>query len=261
MADSTRLALVTGASTGIGFELAKLFAANGYDLVIAADEPRIHGAAEELSALGPTVTAVEADLRTADGVAGLYRTATSGGRQLDAAALNAGIGRAGRFIDGDLDEDMSIIDLNVRSTVHLARLVLSDMAAAGAGRVLFTSSTVAAMPGSYQSMYNASKSFVQSFAEALHDEMRGTGVTVTALMPGPVDTAFFDRAEMDNTVIGGLLPKDDPAEVARHGFEAMMRGDQKVVAASAMSKALGTLNTVLPDAVKAAMNRLIARPR
>jgi short-subunit dehydrogenase len=207
------------------------------------------------------VTPVEVDLRTGDGVAALYQQATAGGRQPDAVALNAGIGRAGRFIDGDLAEDMSIIDLNVRSTVHLAKLVLSDMAARGSGRVLFTSSTVAAIAGSHQSMYNASKSFVQNFAEALHDEMRGTGVTVTALMPGPVDTAFFDRAKMRDTLLGGLLPKDDPADVARQGFEAMMRGDQRVVAASAMSKALGAATTVLPDAVKARMNRLIAKPR
>ncbi|MBO0675952.1 SDR family NAD(P)-dependent oxidoreductase [Mycolicibacterium sp. S2-37] len=261
MADSTTLALVTGASTGIGFELAKLFATNGYDLVIAADEAQIHVAAQQLSEYGHAVTPVEVDLRSPDGVVELYREATAGGRHLDAAALNAGIGRAGRFVDGDLADDMSIIDLNVRSTVHLAKLVLRDMADRGSGRVLFTSSTVAAIPGSYQSMYNASKSFVQNFAEALHDEMRGTGVTVTALMPGPVDTRFFDRAKMRNTLIGGVLPKDDPADVARQGYEALMRGDQKVVAASAMSKALGAVDAVLPDAVKARMNRLIAKPR
>lgn len=261
MAPQNQLALITGASSGIGFELAKLFAQHGYDLVIAADEAQIHVAAQELSALGTSVTPVEVDLRSSDGVAALYQKATGDGRHLDAAALNAGIGRSGRFIDGDLSEDLSIIDLNVRSTVHLAKLVLRDMADRGAGQVLFTSSTVAAMPGSEQSMYNASKSFVQSFAEALHDEMRGTGVTVTSLMPGPVDTKFFDRSKQRNTLIGGVVPKDDPADVARQGFEAMRRGDQKVVAASLMSKALGAANTVLPDAIKAKMNRLIAKPR
>ncbi|WP_197377496.1 SDR family NAD(P)-dependent oxidoreductase [Mycolicibacterium baixiangningiae] len=260
MGRATKLALVTGASTGIGFELAKLFAEHGYDLVIAADEPRIHVAAQELSSIGREVTPVEVDLRTQDGVAELYRTATAGGRHLDAAAINAGVGRAGRFVDGDLDEDLSIIDLNVRSTVHLARLVLGDMVDRGSGRVLFTSSTVAAMPGSYQSIYNASKSFVQSFSEALHDELRDTGVTVTALMPGPVDTEFFTRAKMRNTPVGGPMPKDDPADVARQGYEAMMRGDRKVIAASLMSKALGAANMVLPDGVKARLNRLIVRP-
>lgn len=260
MVEATKLALVTGASTGIGFELAKQFAEHGYDLVIAADEPRIHAAAQELSRTGREVTPVEVDLRSDDGVTLLHRTATADGRHIDAAAINAGIGRAGRFVDGDLDEDLAIIDLNVRSTVHLARLVLADMVERGSGRVLFTSSTVAAIPGSYQSMYNASKSFVQNFAEAMHDELRDTGVTVTALMPGPVDTEFFTRAKMRNTPVGGPLPKDDPADVARQGFEALMRGDQKVVAASLMSKALGAASAVVPDAVKARLNRLIARP-
>ncbi|BBY15825.1 SDR family NAD(P)-dependent oxidoreductase [Mycolicibacterium litorale] len=260
MAQATKLALVTGASTGIGFELARQFAQHGYDLVVAADEAQIHVAAQELSGTGRKVTPVEVDLRTEDGVAGLYQQATADGRRLDAAAINAGIGRAGRFVDGDLNEDLAIVDLNVRSTVHLARLVLGDMVDRGSGRVLFTSSTVAAMPGSYQSIYNASKSFVQSFAEALHDELRDTGVSVTALMPGPVDTEFFTRAKMRNTPVGGPLPKDDPADVARQGYEALMRGDRKVVASSLMSKALGAANTVLPDAVKARLNRLIARP-
>jgi short-subunit dehydrogenase len=260
MAEATKLALVTGASTGIGFELAKLFARDGYELVIAADEARIYVAAQELSRIGREVTPVEVDLRTEEGVASLYEKATANGRRLDAAAINAGIGRAGRFVDGDLHEDLAIVDLNVRSTVHLARLVLGDMADRGSGRVLFTSSTVAAMPGSYQSIYNASKSFVQNFAEALHDEMRDTGVTVTALMPGPVDTEFFTRAKMRNTPVGGPLPKDDPADVARQGYDALMRGDKKVVAASLMSKALGAANMVLPDGVKARMNRLIAKP-
>lgn len=206
------------------------------------------------------MTPVQVDLRTEAGVSALYQKATADGRRLDAVAINAGIGRAGRFVDGDLHEDLAIVDLNVRSTVHLARLVLGDMVDRGSGRVLFTSSTVAAMPGSHQSIYNASKSFVQSFAEALHDEIRDTGVTVTALMPGPVDTAFFTRAKMRNTPVGGPLPKDDPADVARQGYEAMMRGDRKVVASSLMSKALGAVNTALPDGVKARMNRLIARP-
>lgn len=260
MAEATRLALVTGASTGIGFELAKLFAQDGYEVVIAADEAQIHAAAQKLSGIGGQVTPVEVDLRSEEGVASLYEKATANGRRLDAAAINAGIGRAGRFVDGNLDEDLAIVDLNVRATVHLAKLVLGDMVERGSGRVLFTSSTVAAMPGSYQSIYNASKSFVQNFAEALHDELRDSGVTVTALMPGPVDTEFFTRAKMRNTPVGGPLPKDDPSDVAKQGYDAMMRGDRKVVAASLMSKALGAANMVLPDGVKARMNRLIAKP-
>jgi short-subunit dehydrogenase len=133
------------------------------------------------------------------------------------------------------------------------------MAAQGAGKVLYTSSVVSQMPGSHQTMYAASKSFVQSFAEALHDEMRGTGVTVTSLMPGPTDTNFFARVGMADTVVG-RMPKDDPGKVAKQGYDAMMRGDQKVVAASILSKGMGLANRFLPDSAKAVAHRLISQP-
>jgi len=250
------LALVTGASSGIGFELAKLFAGGGYDLVVAADEGSIEACADKLRAAGVGVRAVRVDLRKPEDVDRLYRTATGDGRTLQAAALNVGSGRVGAFIDGDLDDDLGIVDLNVRSTVHLAKLVLVDMARQGSGKVLFTSSIVAGMPGWNQSMYNASKSFVQSFAEALHDEMRATGVTVTSLMPGPTATNFFWRAGMSDTLLA-RMPKDDPARVARQGYDALMSGDRKVLAASLFSKAMGMTNWLLPDSVKSAVNRLI----
>lgn len=252
------LALVTGASSGIGFELAKLFADDGYDLVVAADDDAIQASADKLGATGVGVRAVQVDLRKPDDVELLYRTATDG-RRLDAAVLNAGIGRAGPFVEGDLNSDLSIVDLNVRSTVHLAKLVLSDMASRGEGKVLFTSSVASTMPGSLQTVYNASKSFVQSFSEALHDELRDTGVTVTSLMPGPTETDFFRRGHMLDTVVG-QMPKDDPAEVAKHGYDALMKGDRKVVAASVLSKAIGLVNRVLPDSVKAVTSRVISLP-
>jgi short-subunit dehydrogenase len=257
----TKLALITGASSGIGLELARLFAGDGYDLVVAADEAEITDTALELTAAtGVDVRPVQVDLRNAVDVARLYDTATSGGRALDAVALNAGRGRAGRFVDDDLETDLGIVDLNVRSAVQLAKLVLRDMAARGAGKVLFTSSLVAMMPGSHQTIYNASKSFIQSFAEALHDEFRGTDVTVTALMPGPTDTWFFHRADMLDTVLGRMPFKDDPADVAKQGYDALMRGDRKVVASSINSKAIGLAARVLPDSVKAVANRLIVAP-
>jgi uncharacterized protein len=259
MAQARALALVTGASSGIGFELAKLFGDDGYDLIVAAEDDGIHASADKLAASGVNVRPVQVDLRKPDDVERLYRSATGDGRRLDAAALNAGIGRAGRFVDEDLDRDLDIVDLNVRSTVHLAKLVLRDMAASGTGKVLFTSSIVAAMPGSYQTVYNASKSFVQSFAEALHDEMRDIDVTITSLMPGPTDTNFFRRAGMEDTRVG-RMPKDDPREVAKQGYEALMRGKQKVVAESLTTKAMGLANRFLPDSVKALANRLIATP-
>ncbi|WP_304108756.1 SDR family oxidoreductase [Mycolicibacterium bacteremicum] len=256
----SRLAVVTGASSGIGAELAGLFAADGYDLVVVADEPEIVDTADRLARPGTTVTPVQVDLRVPESVDQVYRTIAEDGRTPAAVALNAGMVRAGAFVDGDLQTDLGIIDLNVRSTVHLAKLVLRDMAARGSGKLLFTSSLVAMMPGSYQSMYNASKSFVQSFAEALHDEMRGTGITVTALMPGPTDTALFRRAGMLDTLLARMPFKDDPADTAKQGYDAMMRGDQKVVASSATSKLTGAVLGVVPDSLKAAMNRVIATP-
>ncbi|MBI3228547.1 MAG: SDR family NAD(P)-dependent oxidoreductase [Mycolicibacterium cosmeticum] len=257
---STALAVVTGASSGIGLELARLFAADGYDLVVVADEEEIDDAAAELSTTGSAVEAVRVDLRDADAVRQVYRVISAGGRVPAAVALNAGIGRAGRFVDGELSADLDIIDVNVRSTVALAKLVLRDMASRDQGRALFTSSIVATMPGSYQTMYNASKSFIQSFAEGLHDEFRGSGVSVTALMPGPTDTAFFRRAAMIDTPLGRLPFKDDPAKTARQGYLAMMRGEQKVVASSMTSKLMGAVAHVLPDSVKATANRLMVKP-
>jgi short-subunit dehydrogenase len=251
------LALVTGASSGIGFELSKLFADDGYDLVIAAEDDGIHASADKLATAGIEVTPVQVNLRKPEDVERLYRSVD--GRPLAAAALNAGVGRAGPFVDGDLDTDLTIVDLNVRSTVHLAKLVLTDMAGSGTGKVLFTSSIASTMPGSLQTVYNASKSFIQSFAEALHDELRDTGVTVTSLMPGPTETNFFRRANMLDTVVG-RMPKDDPAAVAKQGYNALMKGDRKVVAESALSKAMGLANRVLPDSVKAIASRIISRP-
>lgn len=255
----TKLALVTGASSGIGFELAKLFAQNGYDLVVAADGDGIHDVPARLSETGVSVQPIQVDLRTPDGVEHLFQSTVDGGRAISAAALNAGVGRGDMFLKSELDDDLSVIDLNVRSTVHLAKLVLRDMANREQGKVLLTSSVASMMPGSYQPVYNASKSFVQSFAKALQDELRDSPITVTALLPGPTDTNFFTRAKMDNTPVG-KMPKDDPADVARQGFDALMRGDKQVVAGSPMSKLMGTVSRVLPDPVKAAGSRLISVP-
>jgi short-subunit dehydrogenase len=260
MKDARKLALVTGGSSGIGFELAGVFGRNGYDVVIAAEDDNVYAAADKLSVQGATVRAVQVDLRKPENVEGLYRDATSMGRPLDAAALNAWTGRGGKFVDGELEADLNIVDLNVLSTVQLAKLVLADMVERGTGKVLLTSSIVAMVPGSFQTMYNASKSFIQSFAEAVHDEMRGTDVTVTALMAGPTDTKFFRRTGMLNTAIGMMPSKDDPAKVAQQGFDALMRGDRKVVAESTSTKLIGVVSRFLPDSVKAGANRLISMP-
>jgi uncharacterized protein len=255
----TRLALVTGASSGIGLELAKQFAQHGYDLVVAAEDEGIDDVPAKLANFGVDVQPVRVDLRHSDDVERLYAEATAGGRTIAAAALNAGVGTGDMFLETDLAQDMSVVDLNVRSTVHLAKLVLRHMADRNDGKVLFTSSVASMMPGSYQSVYNASKSFVQSFSEALRDELRDKSITITALMPGPTGTNFFHRAGLDDTLVG-RMSKDDPAQVARQGFEALMSGHQKVVGGSLSSKAMGTVSRVLPDKVKAVGSRLISVP-
>jgi short-subunit dehydrogenase len=249
------LALVTGASSGIGLELARRFAANGFDLLLAADEPSVTAVAEELG----HAEAVVADLASPAGVEEVH--ARVAGRPVDAVALNAGIVAGGDFArGGDLERELRLVDLNVRSVVHLAKLVVGDMAARGRGRVLFTSSIVAGMPGPYQSTYNASKSFVQSFALALRDELRDSGVTVTTLMPGPTETGIFARAGMLDTRLGASDHKDDPADVARDAYDALMQGRERVVSHSLAAKAVGAGGRLLPDSVKAALNRLVTRP-
>ncbi|MGY1593954.1 SDR family NAD(P)-dependent oxidoreductase [Geodermatophilus sp. SYSU D00708] len=250
---------MTGASSGIGLELARQFAGAGFDLVVNAEDTELTTAAAQLREGGTTVQEVRADLRTAAGVDAVWAAVQATGRPLAAAALNAGVGQGGPFVENELDEELEIIDLNVTSTVRLAKLVLRDMVARNEGRVLFTSSIASTMPGSFQAIYNASKSFIQSFAEALVEELKDTGVTVTSLMPGPTDTEFFDRAEMQDTKIGAGK-KDDPAQVAEQGFEALMKGEDKVVAGSLMTKVQGAANAVIPDRLKSKAHRQMAEP-
>jgi len=261
-APTTRpLALVTGASSGIGKELAVVFAREGFDLVVTAEDDRIHQAAAELGgADGVRVEAVQVDLRDPEGVKELWRRVTDGGRRLDAAAPNDGVGAGGEFADDTrLPDELSIVDLNVRSTVHLAKLVSGQMAHHGGGRILFTSSIASTMPGTFQAVYNASKSFVQSFALALRAELKDSGVSVTSLMPGPTETEFFERADMLDTKVGSGS-KDDPADVARMGFEALMSGDERVVASSLSTKLQGRGSRLMPDRLKAEMHRRMAEP-
>ena len=194
------LAVVTGASSGIGFELARQFAEHGFDLVIVADDEGIVAAANELRDLRVQVEPVQADLARAADVDRLWERVRARGRPLDAIALTAGAGVGGPFVDTDLEEEIRLIELNVVSTVRLAKYAIRDMVSRGAGRILFTSSIAAELPAPFLAVPGASKSFVQSFAEALHHELRDTGVTVTALQPGPM------------------------AEVARQGYEALMAG-------------------------------------
>src|SRR4051812_39711133 len=240
------LALVTGASTGIGRALARQFAEHGFDLVVAADDDAIWDAADALRGLGVTVTAEQVDLATAEGVTALHAAAREAGT-VAAAALNAGIGVSGSFTETDLDSDLRLVDLNCRSTVHLAKLLTRDMVRAGSGRLLFTASIAAKAPGPYHATYAASKAFVHSFAEAIRVELADTGVTVTSLMPGPTETDFFERADMLDTKVGATDAKDDADDVARDGFEALMAGKDHVVAGSMTNTVQAAAASVTPD--------------
>lgn len=258
--DSNRpLALVTGASSGIGYELAKQFLANGFDVLITAEDEELSAAAGNLKDLGGAVYVEQIDLSDRQGAQALYAAATALGRPLEAVALNAGIGVGGPFLENSLEAELRLIDLNVVSTVMLAKYVAADMVARGSGRILFTSSVVARMPSPFQAIYGASKAFVQSFGQALRNELKDTGVTVTTLLPGPTETEFFERAGLTDTRLGAS-DKDDPALVAEQGFKGMMKGNGNVLGGSAKSKTMGLSGNVTPDGAGAEMNRKLNEP-
>jgi uncharacterized protein len=221
-----KFAIVTGASTGIGLELARECAKHGFDLLIAANEPQINDAAEELRGEGGTVEAVQADLATLEGVDQLYEKIN--GRLVDALLANAGRGLGKAFLDQDFEDARYVIDTNVTGTIYLIHKIGRDMRAQGDGRILITGSIAGFMPGSYQAVYNGTKAFLDSFSYALREELKDAGVTVTCLMPGATETEFFRRADMMDTNVG-TSKKDDPADVAKNGFAAMMNGEGGVV--------------------------------
>jgi uncharacterized protein len=255
-------AVVTGASSGIGLELAKQFAQNGFDLLVTSTGLGIEAAAEECRSLGAAVQTTAADLSTYDGVETLYAEIQKVGRPVDAIAINAGIGLGGDFVrETSLKDELHLIQLNVVSTVHLAKRVMKDMAERGEGRVLFTASISATLPTPFEAVYGASKAFMLSFAEATRNELKDSGVSVTALMPGPTDTNFFHRAGMDDTKVGAHEKRtNDPADVARQGFEALMAGKDHVIAASLRTKFEGAVNKIMPETLKAAQHRKRAEP-
>lgn len=260
--DSTArpLAVVTGASSGIGYELAKQFAQNGFDLLVTAQSGGVNEVVPTLEKLGAKVETVQSDLATYDGVEELYRAIKSMGRPVAAIAINAGVGVGGDFVrETDLQAELNLINLNVVSAVHLAKRVLKDMVDRNQGRVLFTASIASLMPGPFEAVYAASKAFIHSFSEAIRNELKDTGITITALMPGPTETNFFHRAGMDDTKVGSEK-KDDPAQVAEQGFKALMEDRDDVVAGSLKTKAQATVSKVLPDPVNAEQHRKLSEP-
>ncbi|CAA0096672.1 putative oxidoreductase [Starkeya nomas] len=252
------LAVVTGASTGIGFELARIAAEKGYDLIIAADEPRIEEAALKLRGLGAAVVPVEADLAQLEGVDELYETILTIGRPVDLLMANAGIGLGHAFLEQDVDAWQRVVDTNITGTIYLIQRIGKDMQERNAGRILITGSIAGFMPGSFQAVYNGTKAFLNSFSFALRNELQDTGVTVTCLMPGATDTEFFARAGMLDTKVG-QDEKDDPAEVARNGFEAMMNGEGDVVSGWKNKLQTAAAN-VMPAGMLAEQHRKMAEP-
>jgi short-subunit dehydrogenase len=252
------LAIVTGASSGIGLELARIAADNGFDLLIAADEPAIHQAADSLRTDGRSVDAVEADLSTLEGVDKLYAAVKANGRQIGALFANAGRGLGKGFLDQDVAEWRRVVDTNITGTLYLIHKIGNDLRAQNSGRILITGSIAGFMPGSFQAVYNGTKAFIDSFSFALRNELKDTRVTVTCLMPGATETEFFERADMMDTKIGAAK-KDDPAYVAKVGFDAMMKGEGDIVSGW-KNKLQSAAANILPSGLLAEQHRKMAEP-
>ena len=250
-----KFGVVTGGSSGIGFELAKLLVANDFDVLVAAEGDDIAAAALRLGAHASKV-----DLATYDGVENLWTAIQGFHRPVDVLALNAGIGVHGNFLTTNLSDEIRMISLNVLSVVHLAKRVLPEMVARHEGRVLVMSSVAGTMPATYMAAYGGTKAFDLQFAEALREELADTGVTVTAVLPGPTETRFFARAHMQGTKVGADENKDGAAMVAKQAYDAMMAGKDKVYVGGWRARLLGMANEVMPEAWKARQHGKLARP-
>lgn len=253
---ANQLAVVTGASTGIGLELARCCAEDGFDLVVAANEPAIQLVAAELRTSGTKVEAVEADLATTEGVDKLC--GAIGDRPIDVLLANAGVGLGRAFLDQDFGRIRRVIDTNVTETLYLIHRAGNAMLRRNSGRILITGSIAGFTPGSFQAVYNGSKAFLDSFSFALREELRDSGITVTCLMPGATETEFFRRADMMDTKVG-TEEKDDAREVARAGFDAMLRGESDIVTGM-KNKIQSTVANVTPNEMLARQHRKMAEP-
>ncbi len=258
---ANQLAVVTGASMGIGYNLAKVFAENGFDLVLASEPDGLAKAEADFKALGVQVKTVAADLSKYEEVMRFWGEVEAMGRPVDAIAINAGIGVGGLFAETDLDKEVRLIRTNVEGTVHLAKHAVKHMVAKGSGKILITASIASEMVAPREAVYAASKSFDLSFAKSLRAELEDAGVTVTALQPGPTDTHFFDRAELGDTDAGTKGKKQsDPYDVAKQGFEALMAGKDHVYSASLSTKIQGALMDLVPESLQAKMHDDMAKP-
>ncbi len=256
MSQANKFAVVTGASAGIGLELARECATNGFDVLVCSDSASINEVGPSLRNANASVEAVQADLSGPEGVDKLY--AAIGGRKVDVLMANAGRGLGHAFLDQDVAAFRSVVDTNITGTLLLLHKVGRDMRAAKSGRILITGSIAGFLPGTYQAVYNGSKAFLDSFSFALRHELKDSGVTVTCLMPGATETDFFETADMMDTKVG-TAKKDDPAMVAKVGFKAMMAGDGDVVAGW-HNKLQAAIAHVAPADMLAEMHRKMAEP-
>ncbi len=256
MISTRKFAIVTGASSGIGYELARICAENGYDLLIAADDPDIESAADELRSKGVEVDFLLVDLATVEGVDALMQA--SNRRPVDILIANAGHGLGRGFLDQDFNEVRHVIDTNITGTIYLVQSVAREMVSRQEGKILITGSIAGFMPGTFHAVYNGTKAFIDSFSFALRAELNDTGVTVTCLMPGATETEFFKRADLMDTKVG-TDEKADAAKVARDGFEAMMKGEGDVVSGW-KNKLQTALANITPAGMLAEQHRKMAEP-
>jgi short-subunit dehydrogenase len=252
MENSGKIALVTGATSGIGLELAKLFAKDGYNLVITArDQAELDQTSRTLQAEGIEVIAIAKDLFDREEAFSLYAEIKEKGIEIDVLVNNAGQGVYGKFNQTDIDRELSIIDLNIASLVVLTKCFLTDMVARNSGKILNLASVASKLPGPWQAVYHGTKAFVLSFTEAVREEVKDTEITITALMPGVTDTDFFNKADMqDSKAVQDEDAMADPADVARDGYEALMAGKDKVIS-GLKNKLQVAMSAVTPDSTVA----------
>jgi len=259
---TNQFALVTGASSGIGLSLAKELAGRGYDVAICSSGDRLDSAQAELQGLGTEIFKIQADLASRKGVEQLWSEVEALGRKLDIVCINAGVGVGGLFAETDLEAELNSIELNCVGVVQLSKYVVQHMLANGTGKILFTASIAGEMVAPRQAVYAATKAFDLSFAHSLRYELRDTEIFVTALQPGPTNTDFFRRADMEDTEVGSEGKfESEPEDVARQGIEALLEGKDHVYAASAKTKVEGMLANVIPGKVKGAIHEKMSKPK
>lgn len=252
METKNKYALITGATSGIGFELAKLFAADGYNLVIVSrHQDELDAKVAELKKNGIKVIPIAKDLFDPEEAFALFADLQSQHIRIDVLVNNAGQGVYGEFEDTDIDRELDIINLNISSLVVLTKLFVKEMIERNSGKVLNLASVASKLPGPWQAVYHGTKAFVLSFTEAIREELKDTDITVTALMPGVTDTDFFNKADMlDSKAVQDKDAMSDPADVAKDGYEALMAGKDKVISGMKNKLQVGMSN-VLPDSTVA----------